>query len=172
MEQRTNRYEPIKPIDIVSIAMLLAIAVFFAGYVYSYFHPNTYNVFDQVYYDVRSEKHGLNTVLTAGTKSAYADYDFGSFMGIRIPSLHMYLGIHGHTLDILFYNTDPDADWSCICYTYNVKEKRLYGERTPDYLVDHFLSAYFSWRAKVYSSDPYSQDDLGEYEFELQENVY
>lgn len=172
MEQRTNRYEPIKPIDIVSIVMLAAIAAFFAGYIYSYLFPEKQNVFDEIYYEVRAEKHGLNTVLTTGTKSAYADYDFGSFMGIQIPAQHMYLAIKGHTLYISFFNSDSDKDWSSIRYTYNVKEKRLYGERSPDFLVDNFLRSYFSWCANAHQFNPYFQGTLGEYEFVFQENVY
>lgn len=172
MEQQKKRSRQIKPIDIVSVIMLLVIATILAVLIYSYFHPKTQNVFDRLYYEVRAVKHGRDSVLISGTKSAYADYDFGTFDHIAIPVLNTSLYIEGDTLYILFSNHEPDADWRYVLYKYHLKEKRLYGERSLEFLIDNFLNDYFTWCSNAGESNPYSQEDLGEYEFELQENVY
>lgn len=175
MEQQKKRSRQIKPIDIVSVIMLLVIATILAVLIYSYFHPKTQNVFDRLYYEVRAVKHGHDSVLISGTKFAYADYDFGTFQNIQIPELDMCVDIKGDTLNILFFNTGPNGEWNtsyCIQYKYHLKEKKLYGERPLDYLDDYFLNDYFTWCSNAGESNPYSQEDLGEYEFTLQETVH
>ena len=175
MEHQQKRSERIKPIDIVSAIVLLVIVAVLAALVYFCFHPQTQNVFDQIYYEVRAVKHRRDSVLISGTETAYADYDFGTFQHIQIPELDMCVDIKGDTLNILFFNTGPNGEWNtsyCIQYKYHLKEKKLYGERPLEYLTDNFLNDYFTWYDNAGKSNAYSPDDLGTYEFEVQETVY
>ena len=63
MEHRQKRSERIKPIDIISVIVLLVIVAVLAVLVYFCFHPQTQNVFDQIYYEVRAVKHRRDSVL-------------------------------------------------------------------------------------------------------------
>lgn len=178
MEQQKKISRRIKPIVLVLAILLLVIVTVPAVLIYFWFHPKTRNVFDQLYYEVRAVEWRRDSVLISGTESAFAHYDFGSLMGICIselhPELHVHLAISGNTLEIEFYNfdPDPDADRRIILYRYDVKEKTLYGERPLDYLTDNFLNDYFTWYSNAGNSNSYSQEELGEYEFALRENAY
>ena len=165
----------IEPIDIVSVIVLFVIVTVLAVLIYFCFHPITQNVFDQLYYEVRAVKYGRDSVLVSGTESAYARYEFGEVESIQIPELDMDICIRGDTLYILFFHTVPNGEWDTSYWThykYHLKEKRLYGERPLDDLTDAFLTDYFAWYSNAGKSNPYSAEDLGEYEFEFQETVY
>lgn len=171
MEERMTTSKRKKTIIGFTILVVILIGAFVFA-LHLYFHPKTQNVFEQLYYETRSVKWGQDSVLISGTETAYADYDFGEFDHIAIPELNTSLDIKGDTLYILFSNHEPDEDWRYVLYKYHLKEKRLYGERPVEFLVDRFLSDYFTWYGNAGKSNPYSQDDLGEYEFELRETVY
>lgn len=165
MEQQKKISRRIKPIVLVSVITLLVIVTVLALLIYFWFHPKTRNVFDQLYYEVRAVEWRRDSVLISGTESAYAHYDLGTFHYIDIPELDMCIGIAG---DTLWIHLD---EGEYIQYEYHLKEKKLYGERPLDYLTDHFLNDYFSWWDNAGKSNPYSTEGLGEYEFEVQENV-
>ncbi len=179
MEQQ-KKFSRRKIITIVLIVcVLLVLICAFAVYaVYSYFHPKTDNVFDQLYYEVRTVKWGGDSVLVSGTESAYADYDFGLFENIQIPDLHMSLFIREDTLYVLFHYSGYYAehgewvDKSSFLYKYKLKEKKLYGEDSLDYLLENFLNDYFAWYSAAGEENPYTPTNLGTYDFEQQETVY
>ena len=175
MEQQKKISQRIRPIDIVSVIVLFVIVTVLAVLIYFCFHPITKNVFDQLYYEVRDVKRGRDSVLISGTESAYVDYDLGEFVSIQIPELNMYVFTEGNTLYIQLYDIGPNGEWNSsydTLYKYHMKEKRLYGEGSLDNLVDRFLTDYFSWCSNAGESNPYSTEDLGEYEFEFQETVH
>ena len=172
MEHRRKRSERIKPIDIVSVSVLLVIAAVLTVLIYFCFHPITQNVFDQLYYEVRAVYHRRSSVLVSGTSPAYANYEYGSVMGVLIPEPDMYIDISGDTLELWFFHFDPDDDRRVLRYEYNLKEKQLSGELPVEFLADNFLTEYFAWYSSAGKSNPYSQEDLGEYEFTLRENAH
>jgi len=133
------------------------------------------NVFDQLYYEVQSVKYGKDSVLLTGTQTAYANYDFGSFENIQIPDLDMCLDFDGKSLYLLFFNHSETKTWNtsfCVLYRYDIYDKKLYGEKELDYLNDNFLSYYFEWYNASEETHVYSLQDLGNYTFTLQEQVY
>ena len=134
----------------------------------------TENVFDQLYYEVKSVKYGKDSVLLSGTKTAYAEYDFGFFENIQIPDLDMSLDFDDKSLYILFFNSSETEKWDtsfCILYRYDIDDKKLYGERSLEYLNDNFLSYYFEWCNAANEENVYSLENLGNYTFKLQEQV-
>ena len=133
------------------------------------------NIFDQLYSEVESVKKGNDSILLTGTETAYADYDFGHFENVQIPDLDMCLDIDDKSLYILFFNTSETGEWNtsfCILYRYDVDDKKLYGERSLDYLNDNFLSHFFEWCNASGETSIYSLQNLGYYTFTLQEQVY
>ena len=64
----------------------------------------TENVFERLYYEIKSVKNGNNSILLTGTQTAFADYDFGFFENIQIPDLDMCLDFDDKSLYILFFN--------------------------------------------------------------------
>ncbi len=133
------------------------------------------NVFDLLYYQVEMVKKGNKNVLLNGTESAYADYDFGSFENIQIPEIGVVLSIGDDSLHILFSNRQEGVEWNTshiIHYKYLLSEKKIYGERSFDYLMENFISHYFKWCENDNLTCEYSPDNLGNYSFEMMENVY
>ncbi len=174
-QQKKFSRRKITTIVLIVCVLLVLICAFAVYVVYSYFHPKTDNVFDQLYYEVRNVKWGGDSVLVSGTKSAYTDYDFGFFQNIQIPDLDMCLSIREDTLDILFFNTGENGEWNtsyCIHYAYKLKEKKLYGEDSLDYLLENFLNDYFQWQSDAEIENPYTPINLGTYDFEQKETVY
>ena len=134
----------------------------------------TENVFDQLYYEVKSVKKGNDSILLTGTETAFADYDLGSFENIQIPDLDMCLDFDDKSLYILFFNTSETGEWNtsfCILYRYDIDDKKLYGERSLDYLNDNFLSHFFEWCNASGKTNMYSLQNLGNYTFIFQEQV-
>ena len=132
------------------------------------------NVFDQLYYEVKSVKKGKNSVLLTGTQTAYADYDLGFFENIQIPDLDMCLDFDDKSLYILFFNHSETEEWNSsfyVLYRYDIDDKKLYGERSIDYLNDNFLSYYFEWCNTAGETNVYSLQNLGKYTFTFQEQV-
>ena len=132
------------------------------------------NVFDQLYYEVKSIKKGKDSILLTGTESAFADYDLGSFENIQIPDLDMCLDFDEKSLYILFFNHSETEKWNtsfCVLYRYDICDKKLYGEKDLDYLNDNFLSHFFEWCNDSGKMSLYSLQDLGNYTFTLQEMV-
>lgn len=156
-----------------AIIILFALLAFVltAALIYTFIKHKTYNVFDQLYYEVKTVKCGGTSVLVSGTESAYADYDLGEFVNVQIPDLSMCLSIDKNALYLLFFNSSNYVS-DFILYKYELKEKQLYGERSLDYLIKGFLNDYFKWWSNSGKVNPYSQNNLGEYSFEFQTNVY
>lgn len=161
-------------IIIVSVALaLVLLAILF----YPFFRtvtPEIHNVFDRLYYEALTVKQGGNSVLISAPGSGYADYDLGQFDNIQIPDLDMCISIENDTLYFLFFNSKDTEEWNtsyCVLYKYELDEKKLYGERSLEYFVENFLDVYFEWSDITGEDNPYSQNDLGEYSFELQTRV-
>jgi hypothetical protein len=134
----------------------------------------TENVFDQLYYEVKSAKKGKDSVLLTGTQTAYADYDFGFFENIQIPDLDMCLDFDDKSLYILFFNNSKTEEWNSsfyVLYRYDIDDKKLYGEQSIDYLNHNFLSYYFEWCNTAEKTNVYSLQNLGNYTFSFQEQV-
>ena len=134
----------------------------------------TENVFDQLYYEVKSIKKGNDSILLTGTKTAFADYDLGSFENIQIPDLDMCLDFDEKSLYILFFNHGETENWNtsfCVLYRYDICDKKLYGEKELNYLNDNFLLYYFEWCNTSEETNVYSLQNLGNYTFTLQEQV-
>ncbi len=134
----------------------------------------TENVFDRLYYEVKSIKKGNDSILLTGTQTAFVDYDFGSFENIQIPDLDMCLDFDDKSLYILFFNHSETEKWNtsfCVLYRYDIRDKKLYGEKELDYLNDNFLSYYFEWCNASEETNVYSLQNLGNYTFTLQEQV-
>ena len=135
--------------------------------------PKKVNVFDELYYEVRKVRSGGESVLISGTESAYADYDFGTFMDISIPDLHISLSIEGESLN-LYFSRNPDAPiWEYrtpVHFRYDVRNKVLYGERSEIFLKQHFLCHYFLWCNQAGETEVFSLDNLGSYTFVQLEN--
>ena len=132
------------------------------------------NVFDQLYYEVKSVKKGKDSILLTGTESAYTAYDFGEFESIQIPDLDMSLDFDSKSLYILFFNHSEKGKWNtsfCVLYRYDIHDKKLYGEKDIDYLNDNFLSHFFEWCNASEETSIYSLQDLGTYTFTLQKMV-
>ena len=130
------------------------------------------NVFDRLYYEVKSIKKGNNSILLTGTQTAFVDYDFGSFENIQIPDLDMCLDFDDKSLYILFFNHSETEKWNtsfCVLYRYDICDKKLYGEKELDYLNDKFLSYYFEWCNASGETNTYSLQNLGNYTFTLKE---
>ena len=135
----------------------------------------TENVFDQLYYEIKSVKMGCDSVLLTGTQTAYAEYDFGAFENIQIPELDMCLDFDDKSLYILFFNHSETEKWNtsfCVLYRYDIGDQKLYGERDLDYLNDNFLSHYFEWCNTSKNPSSYSFQNLGSYTFTPQETVH
>lgn len=135
----------------------------------------TENVFDRLYYEVKSVKKGNDSILLTGTQTAFADYDFGFFENIQIPDLDMCLDFDDKSLYILFFNHTETEKWNtsfCVLYRYDICDKKLYGEKELDYLNDNFLSYYFEWCNTSGETNVYSLQNLGNYTFILQEQVF
>ena len=134
----------------------------------------TENVFDQLYYEVRSVKKGKDSILLTGTETAFADYGFGLFENIQIPDLDMCLDFDDKSLYILFFNHSETENWDtsfCVLYRYDIDDKKLYGEQSLEYLNDNFLSYYFEWCNGSNETNVYSLQNLGNYTFIPQEQV-
>ena len=134
----------------------------------------TENVFDQLYYEVKTVKKGNDSILLTGTQTAFADYDLGFFENIQIPDLDMCLDFDDKSLYILFFSTSETGEWNTsfrILYRYDIDDKKLYGEIGLDYLNDNFLSHYFEWCNASGETNVYSLQNLGNYTFMLQEQV-
>ena len=135
----------------------------------------TDNVFDQLYYEVKSVSKGRESVLTSGTESAWVDYDLGEFVSVQIPDLDMSLDFDDDSLYILFFNHDKVEKWDlsyCVLYRYDKEDKKLYGEESFDYLEKNFLSYYFRWFKDTDFDNAYSLNELGNYTFTYQESVH
>lgn len=162
-----------------SILLLLCIAVILLTSVSCAWilrSKKTENVFDRLYYEVKSAKWnrwGKESILLTGTETAYADYDLGTFQSIQIPDLNMSLSFDSRSLYMLFfYGNDAENKNVSYFYRYDVCEKKLYGEETLEYLTQHFLSHYFEWCKNAGEENAYSLQHLGSYTFTLQEKVY
>ena len=134
----------------------------------------TENVFEQLYYEVKSVKKGKDSILLTGTQTAYADYDFGFFENIQIPDLDMCLDFDDKSLYILFFNHSETEEWNSsfyVLFRYDIDDKKLYGEQSIDYLNDNFLSYYFEWCNTAGETNVYSLQNLGNYTFSFQEQV-
>ncbi len=139
-----------------------------------FYNQKTDNVFDQLYLEVKTVQKGGDSVLISGTESAYADYDFGQFENIQIPECDMCLDIDDKSLYLLFFNSKGAEKWDtsyCILYRYDMRNKKLYGESSIDYLADNFLSDYLQWCNNADNANEYSLNGLGEYSFTYQETV-
>jgi len=132
------------------------------------------NVFEELYYEVKSVKDGHSSVLLTGTSTAFADYDLGVFQNIQIPARDMALSFDEESLYILFFNHGEAKEWNtsfCVLYRYDLNDKKLYGEKDLDYLNDNFLSHYFKWCGNMQETGKFSLQDHGDYTFSLEENV-
>ena len=159
---------------IIKMLMIFCIAAVLLTSVSCTESKKTENVFDQLYYEVKSVKKGKDSVLLAGTQTAYADYDLGEFVSIQIPDLDMCLDFDEKSLHILFFNHSDTEEWNtsfCVRYRYDIRDKKLYGEKDLDYLNDNFLSYFFEWCYDSGETSIYSLQDLGNYTFTLQETV-
>ena len=135
----------------------------------------TDNVFEQLYYEVRSVKRGNSSILLTGTDTAYADYDLGCFVNVQIPDLDMCLDFDKESLYLLFFNQVGVENWNqsyMVMYRYDLRDQTLYGEESMEYLVTYFLASYFNWCIHAGEENQYSVSNLGEYTFLLQENVF
>lgn len=135
----------------------------------------TDNVFEQLYYEVRSVKRGNDSILLTGTDTAYADYDLGCFVNVQIPDLDMCLDFDKESLYLLFFNQVGVENWNqsyMVMYRYDLRDQTLYGEESMEYLVTYFLASYFNWCIHAGEENQYSVSNLGEYTFLLQENVF
>lgn len=156
---------------IFCIAAVLAVIICI---VFVFCRQKTDNVFDQLYYEVKTVGRGGDSVLLSGTETAYADFDFGMFQNIQIPDMDMCLSIDSQSLYLLFFNHPETEAWNtsyCVLYRYDVDDKKLYGEETISYLSDNFLGGYFQWCTDAGEENAYSLNDLGEYTFIFQETV-
>jgi len=154
---------------IVCIVVALVICIVFAVR-----SRKTDNVFDQLYREVNTVRRWGDSVLISGTESAYTDYDIGEFVSIQIPDRDMAVFNDKESLYLLFFNNSEVEKWNtsyCVLYRYDVRDKKLYGEESLDYLKDNFLSHYFKWWDDAGDRNKYSLDSLGEYTFTLQEMV-
>ena len=132
------------------------------------------NVFDQLYYEVKTVKNGEDSVIMTGTPGVEIIYEMGIFQSIWIPTLDMSLRFNEDSLYILFYNHIEPVGWNMsksILYRYDIRDKKLYGERDIDYLKENFLSQFFEWSDSSEESSAYSLKYLGDYTFTLQEMV-
>lgn len=112
--------------------------------------------------------------MLTGTQTAYADYDFGFFENIQIQDLDMCLDFDDKSLYILFFNHSEAEKWNSsfyVLYRYDIGDKKVYGEKSLDYLNDNFLSYYFEWCNASNKTNEYSLQNLGNYTFTLQEQV-
>ncbi|MBQ9848783.1 MAG: hypothetical protein IJO64_06990 [Clostridia bacterium] len=170
-----NKKRKIIIISVASFVLVFCLLLGFAAYrVYNFKYPKIQNVFEQLYYEVRAVKYGGDSVLVTGTEEAYADYDFGDFENIQIPELDLCLKIsrypESETLYIMFFDSkvDRESDDYFVMYKYDMTEKTLYGKKDLQYLSKNFLSHYFGWCEE----NEYSVDDLGDFKFELREEVH
>lgn len=140
-----------------------------------FLNKKTDNVFDQLYHEVKSVKRGKDSILLTGTETAYADYDLGFFVNVQIPDLDMCLDFDKESLYLYFFNHDGTEEWNqsyMVMYRYDTRDKKLYGERSLDYLNEYFLASYFNWYINAGEKNRYSLQDLGTYSFILQDNVH
>ena len=135
--------------------------------IYSYFSPD--NVFDQLYWDIKKAEYGMDSVLISGTDSAYVDYDMGFFANLQIPELDLAISYNNNGISFFFFNFPWD---DAIRYYYNFEDQTLYGEESSEFFYNYFLSYYFKWCQNAGIENSYSVDDLGEYSFVWQKNVY
>ncbi|MBQ8748207.1 MAG: hypothetical protein IJZ14_00100 [Oscillospiraceae bacterium] len=136
--------------------------------------PKKFNVFDELYYEVKKVRAGGESVLISGTESAYKKYDLGIFESIRIPDLNMSVSLKGESLNIHISCVADAPIWEfyeSVHFRYDIRDKKLYGENTVAFLEKYFLRHYFAWRSGAGQANTFSLNDLGEYTFILQETV-
>lgn len=153
-------------ISIISVAVIIAVC---------FLHKRTENVFDQIYYEVKAARRGKDSILLTGTETAYADYDLGFFVNVQIPDLDMCLDYDNKSLYLRFFNREDTEDCNhsyMVLYRYDLRDQKLYGERSLDYLTESFLASYFNWYINAGEKNRYSLQDLGSYTFILQDKVH
>ena len=124
------------------------------------------NVYDEIWNMVSSEKHGTKTILTTSIIGSEAIYEFGYFEKIYIPLNEEYsitLSLarnesYQEELNIFLHNDNNDR----ILYAYNHKSNTLYGNQEELYLIENFLSMYYSW---IGNDVKFNSENPGDYTF-------
>ena len=123
------------------------------------------NVYEEIYNMVNSEKNGNQTVLTTSIDDSYVDYDFGFFENVMIPVNEEYkvvLSFNYDELCIWVFDKNNKADDAL--YVYNYQENILYGNREESFLIDNFISLYYSW---VGNDGKFNPENQGDYTYEF-----
>lgn len=134
---------------------------------------NVQNVYDEIYNCVYDEWAGKNTVLTGASSGGWVDYDLGAFDAVRIEKNNIVLAFYNNGKGVyqlyIAIHTEKSLS-SSVSYRYNPQTKTLSGKNDEQYITDDFIKYYFEWndKSQIFSSN-YSEDNLGEYTYEISE---
>lgn len=161
------------------IWLLLILAVILIVGILMLWNANRFrvqNIFDALYLEVDAVSRGKDSALLSITEDAKGDYDFGEFSSFQIPELNMWIknGIGMNKCEILwisFYGYGEDGKED-IMFIYDTRTRTIQGEKSLDFLMEHFLQYYFEACRQVGQDLEFSEDHLGDYTYVYSETVY
>ncbi len=161
-----------------TLSIVLVVTVLTGGFTKGVLSGKIYrpqNVYEEIWNLVLIEQYAHDrTVLTASTKGAEVDFDFGfEFVGIHIPECNVTISWWrfgaGKELSFLF----PLGQGEYAHFVYNYETKTLFGDREFSYLMDHFLADYFVWcEAATDFASGYSTEALGDFAFRYENPLW
>ena len=125
---------------------------------------NVQNVYDEIWNCLYEEYAGKNSVLIGASSGGRRNVDLGTIQGVNIKkyNISLWFADNGKKLSISLNDSG--------FYTYDASMKTLTGNNDEQYIADNFIKYYFEWNGKsqIFSSN-YSEDNLGEYTYEISE---
>lgn len=113
------------------------------------------SVYEEIWNLVVSEKNGTQTILTTSIEGSEVVYGLGCFEQVSIPvndeyrvALCFYQNeFYQDELIIWLFENNTDTHDTPL-YVYNYQTNTLYGNREESYLIEKFISLYYSWAGK------------------------
>ena len=138
---------------------------------------NVQNVYDEIWNLLKREEFGKETILTKSTSTSDKVYELGVFDYICIPECNTTMTNRTGSLWILIdtgetFAEDGKLREKQVIYEYNYRTRTLmiHGTDSEDYLIEHFLTTYFSWQESGKAQEKYSLGNLGNYSIEIVDN--
>ena len=132
------------------------------------------NIFDELNYETIKIRYGADSHLMDEEFGTREWYDFGQLEGINLNNWDV--GISFFLKDELwisvdsFEKTEEEKELRrSVTYIYHISSRKLEGGQPIEYLMDHFLTDYFDYCEDNGIKTRFSKEDLGKFDFELNE---